>query len=52
MSLPREHYKENLFCEELQQTDMLFDERSKSQEHIDRFSEIAETQKIKKNEEN
>lgn len=52
MSLPREHYKENLFCEELQQTDMLFDERSKSQEHTDRFTVSEDFQKLKKNEEN
>lgn len=52
MSLPRDSYKENLFSYISEGGDMLFSERSKSQEHTDRFGNYEEAQKIKKTEEN
>ncbi len=52
MSLPREHFKESLFCEDIEGEDIIFSERSKSQEHTDRFTVSEDFQKLKKNEEN
>ena len=52
MSLPREHYKEGLFCGTVEGESSLLSERSKSREHTDRFEKYTEAQKIKKIEEN
>ena len=52
MSLPREHYREELFCSTVEGESSVFGERSKTQEHTDRFLNCEEAQKTKKIEEN
>lgn len=52
MSLPREHYREDFFCSTVEGESSIFGERSKTQEHTDRFIKYEETQKTEKNEEN
>ena len=52
MSLPRDSFKENTSVREFFTEALIFDERSKTTEHTDRFSMNAEAQKIKKTEDN
>lgn len=52
MSLPREHYREELFCSTVEGESSIFGERSKTQEHTDRFEVCHNSQKTDKNEEN
>ena len=52
MSLPRDSYDRNTPDFKPDTEFLTFDERSKTMEHTDRFSMNAETQKIKKIEDN
>ena len=50
MSFPFEHYREPFMCDEVKVKEMLFDERSKTEEHTDRFQAYDNSQKSKKTE--
>ena len=52
MSFQGERCRQSFICGEVKAGEMFFDERSKTKEHTDRFESRAETQKIKKTEEN